>query len=57
MQETIMKIKAATAMVQNMVSTEDDVKYNDLALLFVAKMLYESIEELEYYFDSIGKSE
>lgn len=49
MQETIIKIKAATAIIQNMVSTEDDVKYNDLALFFVAKMLYESIDELEDY--------
>lgn len=49
MQETIIKIKAATAIIQNMVSTDDDVKYNDLALFFVAKMLYESIDELEKY--------
>lgn len=47
MQETIDKIKAATAMVQNMVSTDDDVRYNDLALFFIARLLYEGIDELE----------
>ncbi|MBO5031677.1 MAG: hypothetical protein J6D08_07300 [Lachnospiraceae bacterium] len=47
MQETIDKIKAAAAMVQNMVSTDDEVIYNDYALLFIARLLYESIDELE----------
>lgn len=56
-QETIDKIKAATAMVQNMVSTDDDVKYNDLALFFIAGLLYEGIDELERYFDNVQRSE
>lgn len=32
MEESLFKIKAATALLQNMVSTEEEVKYNDLAL-------------------------
>ena len=47
MEETIFKIKAATALLQNMVSTEEEVRYNDLALYFIAKMLYEGIDEIE----------
>ena len=32
---------------QNMVSTEEEIRYNDLALFYIAKMLYEGIDELE----------
>lgn len=32
---------------QNMVSTEEEVRYNDLALFYIAKMLYDGIDELE----------
>ena len=39
--------KGAAALLQNMVSTEEDVRYNDLALYFIAKMLYEGIDEIE----------
>ena len=38
MEESLFKIKAATALLQNMVSTEEEVKYNDLALFYIAKM-------------------
>ena len=47
MEESIFKIKAAAALLQNMVSTEEEVRYNDLALYFIAKMLYEGIDEIE----------
>ena len=47
MEESLFKIKAAAALLQNMVSTEDEVRYNDLALFFIAKMLYEGIDEIE----------
>ena len=47
MEDTIFKIKAATALLQNMVSTEEEIRYNDLALFYIAKMLYEGIDELE----------
>ena len=47
MEESIFKIKAAAALLQNMVSTEEEVRYNDLALFYIAKMLYEGIDELE----------
>ena len=47
MEESIFKIKAAAALLQNMVSTEEQVRYNDLALYFIAKMLYEGIDEIE----------
>jgi hypothetical protein len=47
MEESLMKIKAAAAMLQNMVSTEEEVRYNDLALFYIAKLLYEGIGELE----------
>lgn len=47
MEESLFKIKAATALLQNMVSTEEEVKYNDLALFYIAKMLYEGIDEIE----------
>ena len=47
MEESIFKIKAAAALLQNMVSTEEEIKYNDLALYFIAKMLYEGIDEIE----------
>lgn len=46
MHETVDKIKAAAAMVQNMVSTDDDVRYNDMALFFIAGLLYEGIERV-----------
>ena len=39
--------KGAAALLQNMVSTEEEVRYNDLALFYIAKMLYEGIDELE----------
>lgn len=51
MEESLFKIKAATAMLQNMVSTEEEVKYNDLALFYIAKMLYEGIDEIESFYD------
>lgn len=57
MQETIDKIKAVAAMVQNMVGTDDEVIYNDYALFFIARLLYESIDELEEYFDNVQRSE
>ena len=47
MGESLFKIKAAAALLQNMVSTEEEVRYNDLALFFIAKMLYEGIDEIE----------
>lgn len=47
MEESIFKIKAAAALLHNMVSTEEEVRYNDLALYFIAKMLYEGIDEIE----------
>ena len=50
MEESIFKIKAATALLQNMVSTEEEVRYNDLALYFIAKMLYEGIDEIESFY-------
>ena len=36
MEDTIFKIKAATALLQNMVSTEEEIRYNDLALFYIA---------------------
>lgn len=50
MEESIFKIKAAAALLQNMVSTEEEVRYNDLALYFIAKMLYEGIDEIESFY-------
>ena len=47
MEESIFKLKAVAALLQNMVSTEEEVKYNDLALFYIAKLLYEGIDELE----------
>ena len=47
MEESIFKTKAAAALLQNMVSTEEEIRYNDLALFYIAKMLYEGIDELE----------
>ena len=32
MEESLFKIKAAAALLQNMVSTEEEIRYNDLAL-------------------------
>ena len=55
MEESLMKIKAATAMLQNMVSTEEEVKYNDLALFYIAKMLYEGIDKIEGFYDELKK--
>ena len=59
MEETIFKIKAATALLQNMVSTEEEVRYNDLALFYIAKLLYEGIDELERCYDELknGKTD
>ena len=56
MEESLFKIKAATAMLQNMVSTEEEVKYNDLALFYIAKMLYEGIDEIESFYDELKMS-
>lgn len=53
MEDTIFKIKAATALLQNMVSTEEEVRYNDLALFYIAKLLYEGIDELEEFSDEL----
>ena len=50
MEESIFKIKAAAALLQNMVSTEEEVRYNDLALFYIAKMLYEGIDEIESFY-------
>ena len=50
MGESLFKIKAAAALLQNMVSTEEEVRYNDLALYFIAKMLYEGIDEIESFY-------
>ena len=47
MEESIFKLKAAAALLQNMVSTEEEVRYNDLALFYIARLLYEGIDELE----------
>ena len=55
MEESLFKIKAATAMLQNMVSTQEEVKYNDLALFYIAKMLYEGIDEIESFYDKLEK--
>ncbi|MFW5650677.1 MAG: hypothetical protein ACOCNC_04710 [Acetivibrio ethanolgignens] len=49
MQESIDKVKGAVAIIQNMVSTDEEVVYNDLALFFTAKLLYEAIDELEEF--------
>lgn len=57
MQESIDKIKGAAAIIQNMVSTDEEVVYNDLALFFTAKLLYEAIDELEEYLNRLkGKN-
>lgn len=50
MEESIFKLKVAAALLQNMVSTEEEVRYNDLALYFIAKMLYEGIDEIESFY-------
>ena len=53
MEESIIKLKAAAALLQNMVSTEEEVRYNDLALFYIAKLLYEGIDELEEFSDEL----
>ena len=53
MAESIFKLKAAAALLQNMVSTEEEVRYNDLALFYIAKLLYEGIDELEEFSDEL----
>lgn len=53
MEESIFKLKAAAALLQNMVSTEEEVRYNDLALFYIAKLLYEGIDELEEFSDKL----
>lgn len=53
MEESIFKLKAAAALLQNMVSTEEEVMYNDLALFYIAKLLYEGIDELEEFSDEL----
>ena len=53
MDESIFKLKAAAALLQNMVSTEEEVRYNDLALFYIAKLLYEGIDELEEFSDEL----
>jgi hypothetical protein len=55
MEESIFKLKAAAALLQNMVSTEEEVRYNDLALFYIAKLLYEGIDELEGLSDALNK--
>ena len=52
MEESIFKLKAA-ALLQNMVSTGEEVMYNDLALFYIAKLLYEGIDELEEFSDEL----
>ena len=54
MEESIFKLKAA-ALLQNMVSTEEEVRYNDLALFYIAKLLYEGIDELEGLSNALNK--
>ena len=53
MEEALFKIKGAAALLQNMVSTKEEVKYNDLALFQIAKMLYEGIDEIESCYDEL----
>ena len=53
MEESIIKLKATAALLQNMVSTEEEVRYNDLALFYIAKLLYEGIDELEEFSDEL----
>lgn len=53
MEESIFKLKAAAVLLQNMVSTEEEVRYNDLALFYIAKLLYEGIDELEEFSDEL----
>ena len=53
MEESIIKFKAAAALLQNMVSTEEEVRYNDLALFYIARLLYEGIDELEEFSDEL----
>lgn len=52
MQVSIDKVKGAAAIIQNMVSTDEEVVYNDLAFL-TAKLLYEAIDELEEYLNRL----
>lgn len=47
------KLKAAAALLQNMVSTEEEARYNDLALFYIAKLLYEGIDELKEFSDEL----
>ena len=53
MEESIIKLKAAAALLQTMVSTEEEVRYNDLALFYIARLLYEGIDELEEFSDEL----
>ena len=53
MEESIIKLKAAAALLQNMVSTEEEVRYNDLALFYIARLLYEGIDEHEEFSDEL----
>lgn len=53
MEESIFKLKAVAALLQNMVSTEEEVRYNDLALFYIARLLYEGIDELEEFSDEL----
>ena len=53
MEESIIKLKAAAALLQNMVSTEEEARYNDLALFYIARLLYEGIDELEEFSDEL----
>lgn len=53
MEESIFKLKASAALLQNMVSTEEEVRYNDLALFYIARLLYEGIDELEEFSDEL----
>ena len=53
MEESIFKLKASAALLQNMVSTDEEVRYNDLALFYIARLLYEGIDELEEFSDEL----
>ena len=55
MEESIFKLKAVAALLQNMVSIAEEVKYNDLALFYMAKLLYEGIDELEELHGALNK--
>ena len=49
MQYSVDKINGAVAIIHYFVSTDEEVGYNDLALFFTAKLLYEAIDALEEF--------